>query len=307
MKMRALLCLGAALLLCSCDPSSITINYNLTEPVDVSLYTEGYFSTLDLNGEERLGTVTATYVDLHYSQDGDSLKVDRKYKGHRSRGYLKHSMPSELAWRISNVSLAAIDDHVKRLDGYDEGYDSVVTNLLLAERWRKQLLNKDYIPHLKRIEKHRWEMDHLIVGEIPTKGNITQLLKDRKRLNFGLITVDSVVVKGFENRDHRRCLDYVVYLHERESFPYYIWEQHVNSKIVPEKFQQYNTGLQATYDVKYEVMMDPSTGIPCQEREVKVGTHTMVNPVSQDTATFTSYVTYERLYNIIRENAENNE
>ena len=304
MKLRAFLGLGAAFLLCSCDPDTITINYDLAEPVDVSLYTEGYFSTLDLKGEEHLGTVTAAYVDLRYSKDGDSVKVDRKFKGERSRGYLKHSMPSELAWRISEVSLSAIDDRVHRLDGYDEGYDSVVTHLRLAERWRKQLLNKDYIPHLKRIEKHRWEMDHLIVGEIPTKGNITQLLKDRKRLNFGLITIDSVVVKGFENRDRRRCLDYVIYLHEKESFPYYIWEQHVNSNIVPEKFQQYNTGLHANYDVKYEVMMDPATGVPCQEREVKVGTHTMVNPVTQDTASFTSYVTYERLYNIIRESVE---
>ena len=125
-------------------------------------------------------------------------------------------------------------------------------------------------------------------------------MKNRNRLNFALIQIDSVVVKGFENRDRRRCLDYVVYLHEKESFPYYIWEQHVNSKIIPESFQAYNKGLQAEYATQYEVMIDPNTGIPCQEREVKVGVNTMVNPVLQDTITFTSYVTYERLYNIKR-------
>lgn len=300
MKLRSLLGLGAALLFCSCDKDTVTINYTLDKPVDLELYTEGYFSTLDLKGEERIGTVTATYVDLHYSQDKDSLKVSRKFSANNSRGYLKHSMPSELAWRVKNVDLTALDRDVIHIEGYEEGYDSVVARLPIPERWRKQLANKDYIPHLKRLEKHRWEMDHLIVGEVPTKGNITQILKDRNRLNFALIQIDSVVVKGFENRDRRRCLDYVVYLHEKESFPYYIWEQHVNSKIVPESFQAYNKELKADYNVQYEVMIDPSNGVPCQEREVKVGTNTMVNPVLQDTTTFTSYVTYERLYNVKR-------
>ena len=113
-----------------------------------------------------------------------------------------------------------------------------------------------------------------------------------------------MVTKGFENRDHRRCLDYIVYLHETESFPYYIWEQHVNSKIVPEKYQAYTKGLKAEYDTEFEIMIDPETGIPCQEREVKVGTHTMVNPVTNDTATFKSNITHERLFNIKRAEKE---
>ena len=124
------------------------------------------------------------------------------------------------------------------------------------------------------------------------------MLKDQGRLNFALIQVDSVVVKGFENRDHRHCLDYIVYLKETENFPYYIWEQHVNSGIVPEKFQKYNKGLKAEYQTQFEVMIDPTTGVPCQEREVKVGTHTMVNPDTKDTATFKSQVTLERLYTV---------
>ena len=168
----------------------------------------------------------------------------------------------------------------------------------MPERWRKQLLNPDYKPHLKRLEKHRWEMDHLLTGTVPVKANITQMLKDQGRLNFALIKIDSVVTKGFENRDHRRCLDYKIYLHETESFPYYIWEQHVNSNIVPEKFKAYTDGHKAEYDTQFEVMIDPETGVPCQEREVKVGTHTMVHPVTKDTVTFTSHITHERLFNI---------
>ena len=45
----------------------------------------------------------------------------------------------------------------------------------------------------------------------------------------------------------------------------------MNSNIVPEKFKAYNTGLRAEYDTEFEIMIDPETGIPCQEREVKVG------------------------------------
>ena len=53
-------------------------------------------------------------------------------------------------------------------------------------------------------------------------------------------------------------------------------------------------------------MLDPTTGVPCQEREVKVGTHTMVHPVTKDTVKFTSHITNERLYNtkVAEETAE---
>ena len=297
MNFKILPALCGALCLCACN-ESVNVNYSLAEPVEVELYAEGYFSTIDLKGEEKMGTVTAAYANLTYSSKGDTLKVRRDYVMDKSRGYLKNYMPSELAWRVNSVDMVAVDREVKSIDGLDDGYDSLLARIPMPEVWRKQLLNPDYKPHLKRLEKHRWEMDHLLVGEVPSKGNITQLLTDRGRLNFALIKVDSVVVKGFENRDHRRCLDYVVYLHEKESFPYYIWEQHVNSGIVPETYKKYNKGLKAEYDTQYEVMIDPTTGIPCQEREVKVGTHTMVNPETKDTATFKSQVTLERLYTL---------
>ena len=286
--------------LVGCGESEVTLNYKLAQPVDVEVYTESYFATIDLKGEEQMGTITAAYVDLNYSTAGDTTKVQRLYRLNNSRGYLKNFMPSALAWRVKEVNLAAVDREVTSITGLDDGYDTLLAHIPMPERWRKQLLNPDYKPHLRRLEKHRWEMDHLLTGTVPVKANITQMLKDQGRLNFALIKIDSVVTKGFENRDHRRCLDYKVYLHETESFPYYIWEQHVNSNIVPEKFKAYNTGLKAEYDTEFEIMIDPETGIPCQEREVKVGTHYMVHPVTKDTVTFKSNITHERLFNIKR-------
>ena len=289
---------AVALVLGGCGESNVNVSYSLSTPVEVELYTEGYFSTLDLNGEEKMGTVTAAYANLTYSNDGDTLRVRRDYVMDKSRGYLKNYMPSELAWRVKSVDMKAVDREVKSIEGLEDGYDSLLAKIPMPEVWRKQLLNPEYKPHLRRLEKHRWEMDHLLLGDVPSKGNITQMLKDQGRLNFALIQVDSVVVKGFENRDHRHCLDYVIYLQEKESFPYYIWEQHVNSNIVPDKFKKYNKGLKAEYQTRYEVMIDPLTGVPCQEREVKVGTHTMVNPDTKDTTTFKSQITLERLYTV---------
>ena len=299
-KLIGVLGISLSAMLAGCGESEVTLNYKLAQPVDVEVYTESYFATIDLKGEEQMGTITAAYVDLNYSTSGDTTKVKRNYRVNNSRGYLKNFMPSELAWRVKEVDLAAVDREVTSIEGLSEGYDTLLAHIPMPERWRKQLLNPDYKPHLKRLEKHRWEMDHLLTGTVPVKANITQMLKDQGRLNFALIKIDSVVTRGFENRDHRHCLDYKIYLHETESFPYYIWEQHVNSKIVPEKFMAYNSGLKAEYDTEYEVMMDPETGVPCQEREVKVGKHTMVNPVTNDTATFVSHITHERLYNIKR-------
>jgi hypothetical protein len=74
----------------------------------------------------------------------------------------------------------------------------------------------------------------------------------------------------------------------------------VNSNIIPEKYQAYNSGLKAEYNTAFEVMMEPETGIPCQEREVKVGKHTMVHPVTKDTVVFESHITNERLFNLKR-------
>ena len=287
-----------AAMLSACGESEVSVDYKLSSPVKLELYAESYYATIDLKGDEKMGTITATYADLDYSSKGDTTFVKRTYTIDKSRGYLKNFMPTELAWRIKEVDLAAVDRNVTSLTGIDDGYDSLLVSIPMPDRWRKQLLNPEFKPHLKRLEKHRWEMSHLLTGVVPVKANVTELLKQQGRLNFALIQIDSVVTKGFSNRDHRKCLDYIVYLHETESFPYFIWEQHVGSKIVPEKFKAYTAGLKGEYRTEFEVMLEPETGVPCQEREVKVGTHTMVHPETKDTVTFTSHVTHERLFNI---------
>lgn len=302
MKLKNFLMAGTGLALsaalCGCGDFPVTLNYTLSEPVVVEMTAESFYTTLDEKGEERIGTHTQTRVDLHYSSNGDTINLHRDYIIDNSSGYLKNYFPAELAWRAKSVDTKAVDRRVLSIEGLNEGYDSVVTKLPMPKLWHEQLLNPDFKPHLARAEKHRWEMSHLLVGEIAAKGNVTQMLKDQGRLNFALIQVDSVVVKGFENRDHRRCLDYVVYLQEKESFPYFIWEQHVNSKIVDEKFKKYSKGLKAEYQTQLEIMIDPKTGVPCLEHETKVGTHTMVNSESRDTVTFSSLITTERMYNI---------
>ncbi len=290
------------LILAACS-SDVEVNYKLPEPVAVELYTESTYSTIDLSGIERVGTVTADYVRLRYSQSGDTLCILRNFEIDNSRGYLKNSHPAELQWRIPEVVTKGIDGRAISTKGFAEGYDSLLYRIPMPQVWREQLLNPDYIKHLERQEKHRYEMDHLLTGSVPEKGNITQLLKDRDRLRFALIQVDSVVTDGFHNLDKRHCLGYTVYFKETESFPYYIWEQHVNSKIGTEQFQAYRTGLRGEYETAYWVTFDPRTGIPCQEREVKVGTHTMVNSKTGDTATFKSNTTIERLYTVVKDSA----
>lgn len=298
MKLPIAACSLALIGACS---SEVEVKYNLPKPVGVELYTESTYSTIDLAGTERVGTIIADYVHLDYSQSGDTLVIRRNFEIDKSRGYLKNSHPAELQWRLPEVITKGVRERVVETSGFAGGYDSLLHRMPMPKRWRDQLLNPDYIKHLERQEKHRYEMDHLLVGPVPEKGNITQLLKDRGRLQFALIQVDSVVTDGFHNLDKRKCLGYTVYLKEKESFPYYIWEQHVNSKIGTEKFQAYHTGLRAEYETAYWVTLDPETGIPCQEREVKVGLHTMVNAKTGDTATFKSHTTLERLYTVVRD------
>lgn len=301
MKYLGLSLTAIGLFACSSD---VEVNYKLSEPVSVELYTESTYATIDLEDVERIGTINADYVRLGYSQKGDTLMILRNFEIDKSRGYLKNSHPAELQWRLPKVLTKGVAERAVETSGFAEGYDTLLYSIPMPKRWRDQLLNPDYIKHLERQEKHRYEMDHLLVGKVPEKGNITQLLKDRGRLQFALIQVDSVVTEGFRNLDRRKCLAYTVYLKEKESFPYYIWEQHVNSKIGTEKFQAYRTGLKAEYETAYWVTLDPETGIPCQEREVKVGTHTMVNPKTGDTATFKSNTTLERLYTVVRDSSD---
>lgn len=293
------LLIGTFLFFVGCG-SEVEVNYQLKEPAERLLYSEGYFATINLKGEERMGTITAAYSKLKYASLGDTLTLDRQFEINKSKGYLKNYMPSELLWRIREVSIKAVDRQVIETKGF-ELYDTLLQSIPMPVRWRNQLAHPENVKHLIRNEKHRWEMSHLLQGPVPTKANITQLLKDRGRLNFALIKIDSVVTNGFHNLDSKRCLGYMIHLKENESFPYFIWEQHVNSGIGTEQYQSYYKGLKAEYYTQYWVAIEPETGIPCQEREFKQGVHTMVNPTTGDTATFKSNITLERLYTTEKE------
>ena len=93
MKSLCLCTITAAFILGGCGESKINVQYKLPEPVQVELYAEGYFSTIDLKGEEKVGTVTAAYSNLTYSSAGDTLKLHRDYVMDKSRVYLKNYMP----------------------------------------------------------------------------------------------------------------------------------------------------------------------------------------------------------------------
>ena len=79
-----------AAMLTACSESEVSVDYKLSAPVTLEMYTESYYATLDLKGEEKMGTITATYVDLNYSSKGDTTFVKRNYVIDKSRGYLKN-------------------------------------------------------------------------------------------------------------------------------------------------------------------------------------------------------------------------
>jgi len=289
-------CLASAALLAGCGEEEVEIQYDLTTPVEVELFSQGHYSTYD-GEDEKLGTVTATYAALVYASDNGKLTLERRFLSDGSRGYLKNSHPAELLWRVPQMRLQANGIRVESVQGYERFDSVVVRNLKIPEAWKRQLSNPAYVKDLDRNEKHRWEMGHLLAGPVPSKGNITELLRGRDRLNFALIQIDSVVTEGFRNLDDRRCLVYSVYLHERDAFPYYIWEQHVASVPNASKYKDYPPGP-ATYQTQFWMAIDPQTGIPCQEREVKRGIHTMKHPDSGDTTSFVSQVSLERLFTV---------
>ena len=135
-----------AAMLTACGESEVSVDYKLSAPVTLEMYTESYYATLDLKGEEKMGTITATYADLNYSSKGDTMFVKRNYVIDKSRGYLKNFMPTELAWRIKEVNIAAVDRNVTSLTGIDDGYDTLLAHVPMPSRWRDQLLNPEFKP-----------------------------------------------------------------------------------------------------------------------------------------------------------------
>jgi len=104
-----------------------------------------------------------------------------------------------------------------------------------------------------------------------------------------------VLTKGIRRIEGKKCLEYVVYLQEKEPFPYFIWEQHISTVNSGKPFRSYHP-KEAVYENRYEVAISLENGIPCSEKEFKYGTHGMQHPETGDSVTFKSQVSHERFY-----------
>ena len=60
-KLVGVLGMSLSAIFVGCGESEVTLNYKLAQPVDVEVYTESYFATIDLKGDEQMGTITAAY------------------------------------------------------------------------------------------------------------------------------------------------------------------------------------------------------------------------------------------------------
>jgi len=282
-------------LIISCGESSVSVSYNLPIPIKTEVFSQSTYATMD--GEyEYVGTLTATYFFNEYSQSEDMLYLERTFISDASKGYLKKSYPGELALRIPKMRLSAKGMQVVNIEGY-ENFDSlVVAKTSIPDRWRKQISRMTRQIDLDRIEKRRWEITHLLLGEVPLNSNITKLLVSQGRLpSIPNAQIDSVLTKSIKKINERKCLEYTVYLQEKEAFPYFIWEQHISSVKAGMPFKSYHP-KEAAYQNRYEVALDLENGVPCLEREFKFGIHGMQNPETGDSVTFKSQISHERLY-----------
>jgi hypothetical protein len=251
---------------------------------------------------EQVGTVTSTYFVNEYSQNGDTLFLNRTFISDASRGYLKKSYPSELALRTPNLKLIASGAKVMDIIGYENFDSAVVAKISIPDRWKKQISSMTRQIDLDRIERRRWEITHLLLGEVPLNANITKALAFEGRLPaMPGAQIDSVITKSIKKINGKKCLEYTVYLQEKEPFPYFIWEQHISSVKSGMPFKNYHP-KDAEYLNRYEVALNLETGTPCQEREFKFGTHGMQNPETGDSLNFKSQISHERLYSIVVSN-----
>jgi len=286
------------LFLASCE-KSVEVNYNLSTPVKVEVFSQSYYGTMD--GEyEQVGTATAiTYIN-EYSQDSGLLHLNRTFVSDASKGYLKKSYPPELALRTPKLELSAKDMEITSIIGYKNFDSAVVSKILIPDRWKKQINDMTNPEDLERIEARRWKITHLPLGNIPQKSNITELLASQGRLAEipFVIKIDSVITKGFKEINGKKCFEYTVYMREEEPYPYFIWEQHVSSVRSGMAFKSYKP-KNAEYENRYEVALDLQNGVPCHELEIKFGVHGMQNPETGDSVTFKSQISHERFYTFL--------
>jgi hypothetical protein len=287
------------LFLASCGERGIEVNYNLPAPVKTEVFSQSFYSTMD--GEyEQVGTATAITFINEYSQDSALLHLNRTFVSDASKGYLKKSYPPELALRTPELEFSARDLEIASIKGYGNFDSAVVAKIQIPDRWRKQISEMTNPIDLERIETRHWKITHLLLGSIPLKSNITELLTSQGRLSEipFVVKIDSVITKGIKEINGKKCLEYAVHLREEEPFPYFIWEQHVSSVKSGIPFKNYKP-KNAQYENRYEVALNLKNGIPCHEREIKFGTHGMQNPETGDSVTFSSRISHERFYTFL--------
>ncbi|GHV12383.1 hypothetical protein AGMMS49938_04820 [Fibrobacterales bacterium] len=282
-------------ILTACDPSSATINYSLPAPVTVEVFSQNHYSTMD-GGYEQIGTVTETRYSQNYAESNDTITLTRKFLYDASKGYLKKSHPAELALRLPELKLTAANLKILNIEG-NENFSEVVSKVSIPDRWKKQITNFTRQVDLDRADKLRWEITHLLTGEIPLKSDITLLLTERGQLPLANVQVDSVRTQGLHKINGRECLEYAVFLREKEPFPYFIWEQHISITTGGKQFKEY-APQNANYQNRWEVAIDTQNGVPCLEREYKNGINEMKNLSTGDSITFESLISKTRLYTI---------
>ncbi|MDR2732145.1 MAG: hypothetical protein LBB36_02895 [Fibromonadaceae bacterium] len=282
-------------LLISCSEQTVTVSYDLQTPVKIEIFSQSHYATM--NGDiEEVGTITATHFTHEYSKDDDMLYLERVFIADASKGYLKKSYPAELALRTPKMRLTAKGLKVVDITGYEDFDSAVVAKISIPDRWKKQISSMTRQIDLDRLERRRWELTHLLLGEVPLNKNVTRQLGSQGRLPaIPLIQIDSVLTKEIREINGIKCLEYTVFLQEKEPFPYFIWEQHTSSVKSGMPFKSYHP-KDAVYQTRYEVAINPKNGIPCQEREFKFGTHGMQNPETGDSVTFKSQISHERFY-----------
>ena len=287
--------LTATFLLISCSGENFsTITYNLAAPVKVDVISQSTFATME--GEyEHIGTRTETYFENEYSQNGDTLYLNRTFISDASKGYLKKSYPGDLALRTPNLKLSAKGLEVIGIKGY-ENFDSAVVAKIPSPGWqKKQIIQMTSQANLDNTERRRWQITHLLLGNVPLNSNVTALLTSQGRLPVPFVRIDSVLTKEVKKINDKKCIEYEVHLQEEEPFPYFIWEQHIQTVKSGEPFKNY-LPKEAVYQNRYEVALNLENGIPCLEREIKFGIHGMQDPETGDSVTFKSQVSHERYY-----------
>jgi hypothetical protein len=286
------------LFLASCEEKNVEVSYNLSAPIQIEIFSQSFYSTMD--GEiEQTGTATAITFINEYSQDGDMLHLSRTFVSDASKGYLKKSYPTELALRTPKLELSAKGLEIANIKGYENFDSAVVAKIHIPDRWKKQINEMTSQTDLEHLETRRWKITHLLFGNVPLKSNITELLASQGRLpemHF-VDKIDSVITKDIRKINGKKCLEYTVYLQEEEPFPYFIWEQHVSSVKSGMPFKSYRP-KNANYENRYEIALNLENGTPCHEREIKSGIHGMQNPETGDSVTFISRISHERFYTV---------